>query len=953
MNKIKNLFLLFEIILVFSPVSVIYAETRIDAAVLTNDAVWDKINSPYILSSEMIVPSGVTLTIGPGVKVLKDPSTEYTGLYIEGGSLIIGGKGSSRVIIDGIWGISVWNGTASIANTDIVNINAFGIENSNVNMATTTISKSSTPLDIKNSVVKVWGSRFTENRYGINIRPQGNAFLMMNEDGANNIGGIGNALDDGPIIPTLTINNSVIANNIYEGIVNSSFDTISAIDNWWGSADGPVKTGVNKISGLIDYEPWLLTEPVLDPGKDEDELVCCSSILFLPGFEGSSLYKLESLPLGLGNTENTLWPPNRNDDARKLFLNTDGGSMDPTIYSGSPISSVFSLYGIYGKFMGFLDSLTQNGTVNEWKSFAYDWRKPIAEVVAGPERKATTTEYLIHDIEELASRSRTGKVTLIAHSNGGLVAKYLVKALEETGKSNLIDSVISVAVPYLGTPQAIASVLHGDGQSIGFGTIVKQAVARELGLNMPSAYSLLPSAKYFSQMLIPSIVFASSSVVGVNNGSYPINIQSGSDQLAFITDLNNTRTQPDLSNIDLPIIGNNILSVAADVLHSILDPYSWPTNIVRWAIVGWNANTMKSVNYRTEIECKKSPSLPSCISFLTHNASTTQMGDGTVVAKSAAYEAGKVASVDLNEVSSNDRLDVTHANILESSTTQTTIEGIIKHNRNSEPFPLPAGVSWGEPDYSKDIPETELVISTHSPVELHVYDDKGNHTGIIPNPTGEDIEEGLFTFFEAKIPGSRFSKQDKNEGESDNYVTVPDNGKKYSIVVRGTGVGDFTLEIERQKGGAVLDHVEYNGLPVTPLTVATTSVMVAPFESLQVSNLASSSKPLEIDVDGNGSPDIQATSGIDYLTADFDWVNYLEILKKTITSLLGNTNKANNLNKRIDKLENLVKKSKAKQTQNLAKRLEKRFGHMKLKGLNEADKQQIVDMIDTFIAQYE
>jgi pimeloyl-ACP methyl ester carboxylesterase len=708
--------------------------------------------------------------------------------------------------------------------------------------------------------------------------------------------------------------------------------------------NNPVVVGTNKILATF-FGPFPTNKPVSN--------LCCSSILFLPGFEGSYLYKPESLPLGLGNITNTLWLPNRNDDARKLFLNESGSSTDPSIYSGSPISKAFGFYGVYGKFMDFLDNLVRDRDLNEWKSFAYDWRKPIEEVVLGPEKKATTTEYLIGDIEKLASQSKTGKVTIIAHSNGGLVAKYLVKTLQDIDESNLIDSVISVAVPYLGTPEAITSILHGDGQSIGYGLLLSGTVARQLGINMPSAYSLLPSTEYFSQLLSPTIVFASSSVSGINDGSYPMNIQSGSDQLAFITDSNNTRMQPVPSDTASPIKGNKMLSLAADALHLILDQYSWPIDIIRWAIVGFNSATTKNVNYYTETECKRSPSLPTCKSFLAHNASTTIMGDGTVVAKSAAYEAGKIASVDLANISSEENSNISHVNILESKVVQNTIEGMIKHNSNTDSFQLSDGVSWGEPDYSKDNGNSELVISTHSPVELHVYDDKGNHTGIIPNPTGQDIEEGLYTFFEEKIPNSHFKKQDKNGNGSDDYITLPDNGKKYGIVVQGISVGDFTLDIERRKDGAMLDHIEYNGIPVTPLTVASTTIAVIPFGNSSASALASSSKPLLIDVDGNGSPDIQANSGLDYKSASFDWVNYLEVLKKTIISLIGNTNKATNLNKRIDKLENLVKKGKAKQTQNLANKLAKKIGHKNFKELNETDKQQITDMINTFIAQYE
>src|SRR6185295_15310968 len=103
------------------------------------------------------------------------------------------------------------------------------------------------------------------------------------------------------------------------------------------------------------------------------------------------------------------------------------------IYAGQPLGKAFGVVGIYGSFMKFLDGLAADGTIRGWKSFGYDWRKPIAEVVAGRTQRATTTESLVETVEALAADSKTGKVTLIAHSNGGLVAKYLVKTLAGMG----------------------------------------------------------------------------------------------------------------------------------------------------------------------------------------------------------------------------------------------------------------------------------------------------------------------------------------------------------------------------------------------------------------------------------------------------------------------------------------------------------------------------------------
>lgn len=940
MNKKSFFFSAFTFAFLFIlSISTVNAETRIDNGYINQDTVWDKSGSPYIIANSVIVDRGHTLTINHGAQIMTDPSisTNYAPYFsVNDAKLIINGNASDRVSFKGIDGIEINRSQADIKYADIDGGSGLNIAYSYTDIASSTVVNTTGGININKSAVSVRASVIKDNIAGIKIQnPNGGIFLMYGRSEPLNSGGIGNALD---ILPTptstsLTISGSSLVNNTYSALDNLSIDTVArAANNWWGTASGPSTVGINRISGSIQYDPWLVEDPFA--------IKCCSSVLFIPGMEGSRLYRDEKGPLGflLGTSANTLWEPNRNDDVRKLFLNANGSSSDPTVYSGDVMGKAYGLFDIYSKFTDFLDNLVKQKTMNRWQSFAYDWRKPIAEVVAGPEKKATTTEYLIQEMEKLASNSKTGKVTLIAHSNGGLVAKYLVKILADIGKADLIDSIISVAVPYLGTPQAIASILHGDGQSIAGGLFLSQSVARQFGDNMASAYSLLPSAAYFSKIFEPTIAFASTTVLGVNNGSYPMNIQSSANQSAFIADTVNTRPNPALSNIDSPIKGNQLLMAAADALHGIIDPFSWPATIAKWAILGWNSDTVKRVNY----------------SASGHNISNTIMGDGTVVAKSAAYDDGLVASADLKKISDNENSNISHARILESAAVQNAIEGIIKHDPKSGLFPLRDGMTWGEPDYSKDIPREELVVSTHSPVELHVYDEKGNHTGFIPVPPELDIEEGLVTMVETKIPGSGFNNYPKSDNDSNTFIRLPYDGRKYTVAVKGVGVGTFDLQIQRDKGDQVLSNAEYDNIPVTPLTVATTTIQIVPISSDATSSpdIVSSTAPLIIDIDGNGVPDIQATSTSSH-SDKFDAITYLESLKKTIIVLLESSNKAKNLNKRIDRLEELFNKGKLKQTYNFADKLAKRLGHKKLKELSDADRQLIVDMIDAFVAQFE
>lgn len=905
------------------------AETIITDGFLQGDTVWDKAHSPYILNDVVTVSSGMTLTIEPGVEVHADPASAYDPYIYVAGRLRLTGSAEEPIRIGDIWGITVDHGYVDISWSDLSMRGSLTLSASEGRIATTTISNSigdtySDGLRIENSLVSIEGSTIEHNINGITVQDNAGVFQARAAPPHTTLLeriGLAKVALAAELSPSLvSVTGSRLLNNSQASILNTAQGAVQAPHNWWGSADGPrtipdglpVSAIPNGVKGPIEYEPWLDRDP-----HDVQVSACCSSILFLPGIEASRLYRDEPGLLGIGTTTNRLWEPNKNADVRKLFLNSDGSSIDPTVYAGSPLGKALGIKDIYGSFMNFLDGMSQRGTIKEWKSFGYDWRKPIAEVVAGRERRATTTESLIGTVERLASQSKTGKVTLIAHSNGGLVAKYLVKTLSDAGKAGLIDSVISVAVPYLGTPQAILGLLHGDNQSIFGGLILRKRVAQELGINMSSVYSLLPSKDYFSKVLGPTIAYASVTAAP------PIN--SAARQDSFIS----SRT-------------NAVLMYAAEVLHGLLDPFVWPETIARWAIAGWGNRTAKGIVY-------------SDTTYTRYSATTTSMGDGTVIVPSAAYNAGTTTAINLALVSAMEGRDIDHANILGSPTTQKAIEDLItvdNHNRNAhvieEKLSVIPGVSIGEPDYSKEA--SFLVVSTHSPVELHMYDKQGRHTGVAPIPAGtdEDIEEGLFTYIEKNIPGSSvelFGDEDQPE----TYISVPDTGGlTYSVAIQGRGVGEFSYKVERIRGGEVLDSVMYASLPVTPLMVATSSVSTQQSGVLNPIKLASSTLPLYIDVDGNGAADITVKAN-----AHQDPIIFLESLKKTIAALIGSTKRSQDLTRRIDRLEDLVKKGKFKKLRDSSEKLKKSVAHKKTKLLTASEKDQIIAQIDLFLAQFE
>jgi hypothetical protein len=928
---------------------VTHAETYIRDGYIYSNTTWTESGSPYIVEDTVTIPGGTILSVDPGVSIVSTSALEGYGLFNVSGTLLLNGKADKRINITGVDGMSVSGGGLLKINYSDINLPG-GIANygSSLDILGSTISDAEVGISVRSGVLSVTDSKIHKNNIGIVVEKpdQGGIFPVLNEDENNGRGGEGNAFlaQTGGKSSSVIINNSSLVDNLNGSIKNDDTSYVKADQNWWGSENGPSMFSANRISGLVHYVPWLDRDPSLpleNPG-------CCSSIVFIPGLKGTRLYREEKLLVA--SSTNRLWEPNVGSDVKKLYLDNTGISLNKTIYSGEVLGRALTIKDIYGEFVDYLENLKGDGVVNEWKAFGYDWRKPINEVVAGREKKATTTESLLDVVYRLAENSKTGKVTLIAHSNGGLVAKYLVKVLTDLGKEDLIDSVISVAVPYLGTPEAIGALLHGSGQSIAKGIILNQSIARGLGINMPSAYSLLPSREYFSKIFGPTIAFASTTVVGVNNGSYPKEITTYQGQASFLTDRENDRSIPKLEEVNKPTRANSRLMTSADLLHGMIDSFVWPSAISRWSILGWGIDTVKNIVYSEKTNCKKTK----CKEVPVFETGKTIMGDGTVVAPSAVFNSGTAVSLDLNVISKQEKRDIEHGNILGASSTMGVIDDIINSNRDGdknkiiEKISKIPGVSIGEPDYSKE--KISLVLSTHSPVELHVYDSEGNHTGLIPKPEGsEDVEDGLYTFFDENIKGSSFETYPDGFGGDDSYIYLPDdNGMKYTVVIDGNGFGEFTYKVTRVRGDTKLDAVEYVGIPVTPFTIASTTVITRNSENSELPVLASSPPEIKIDFDGNGSVDVVATT-----TTIIGPAEYHKSLRSIISSLIGNTKRSKDILKRVDRLDELLKKGKFKQVRDLSEKLEKRFGHKKFSKVSEKERAQILDVIENYIKQYE
>ncbi|MEI7463163.1 MAG: hypothetical protein WCK03_02080, partial [Candidatus Taylorbacteria bacterium] len=417
MNKIKQFFIakLFFLVIIIVVVdisvnvpSIVFAETRIEGSSLVGNASWNASNSPYIIESTLTVPKGSHLTVEAGTSIVGIPEMDgYPLIYVEGELDLLGTR-DHMISVSGSGGISTAGGTTTIGYSDISLSNGLDFVHSYLSFANSTISSSTYAISIETTNALIVDSNIINNNYGIYVRkPATPVFLIKKDELMFGRGGIGNALDEANRI---SISDSSIVNNIQASILNETTDTVNAVENWWGTEQGPTLNGVNQIIGLVQYTPWLVSDPL-----KEKKSLCCSSVLFIPGLEGTRLYRQISLPLGLGNSTNRLWEPLLNINTEHLYLDANGRTQDPSIYSGGPIDIALGLKGVYGKLMNNLSDLVASGKISEWRPYGYDWRKPISEVVEGVEKKATTTDSLIATVKDMAARSMTGKVTLLAH----------------------------------------------------------------------------------------------------------------------------------------------------------------------------------------------------------------------------------------------------------------------------------------------------------------------------------------------------------------------------------------------------------------------------------------------------------------------------------------------------------------------------------------------------------
>lgn len=532
-----------------------------------------------------------------------------------------------------------------------------------------------------------------------------------------------------------------------------------------------------------------------DEGNEPEYQECCSSVLFLPGIMGSELFE--------DNTKR--WLPDfigGGSDVRALYLDEMGESVN-AITVGEVIRNAYGIADLYGPFIDALEDVRAAGSISGYATYAYDWRLSIPAIIEGGELEAL--------LRELALSSQTGKVTIVAHSNGGLVAKALVNALDADA-SSLVDDVVLVAVPQLGTPQAMGVLLHGFESGLPFTWLpisVSAKDARAFASTSPMTYHLLPHAEYFEHggaTVSTALATFRESVPEMFTDRYGTTIDTDEEFLQFIT-ASEGRFTPSFSDLKNPGVGKtNLLAQSRSYLEAISAGWQPPSGITVHQIAGVGEETLSSITYKKgRVACTElitSPhSTPRCARYeegILYTPERVFDGDGTVVTPSAlamSDESEQVTRwwVNLREYNGFLTEDVPilntfrtrHAAIL----TIPSVHSLIVNNLiiNSLDV-LPQYVYASAQNFPS---RKRLDFVLHSPLILSAIDSEGN-------------EYVATTWGEVQT------------------LSIPE-GVAFTLMLEGYEDGLFTLDIEEYEDGVKKNTSTFSGIPTLEHTTASMS----------------------------------------------------------------------------------------------------------------------------------
>jgi|GEM_PF-3512999 len=592
------------------------------------------------------------------------------------------------------------------------------------------------------------------NAFDVTVDSQGNSTVAGSF--LNNIVINSGEPDEQTLIGNLNIHNSyivqyssigdlVFAKQVDQGTTGFSLTRGIAHD----SADNVVMTGV--FGGSVVFGSDILTSSHgMFTAKLGDTLPPTREpVILVPGIVGSKLNRDDG-------TLEEIWPRAQElvDSFEDDFLDElkilQSGQPDPL----HPIKATDIIrmeevekFNINFEFI-YLDSLIKELINNGYEEgtdlfvFPYDWRLNIED----------TAVLLDQKVDEVLAQTGASKVDIVAHSQGGLVSKLYAS---NTSSVN-IDQLILVGVPQLGAPKAFKALNYGDNMGFEFATfnILNPQRVKTITQNMPAIYQLLPSRDYLN---FPG------------GGAYVVDFTGNSQGELLDYDKTTEFLIPDPNDSRRSILNQ------ADQFHQSLDNIS-SLNTEVYQIVGCgNEDTIGSFNVYANDK----------VNIFSTN------GDGTVPFISAV---GSGLTVDKSYYVLSQAAAFNHTDLVRKPEPIQQIINILNNDFDSPVSSISQSVS---DCFTEQQSVTRYLFSTHSPVNLHIFDSSNNHVGAT---TTGDID--------LQIPNSRFEQILDND-----FAFVPPDDI-YRLFIEATSTGLFDLKIRTLRGTTTQDLITYVNVPI-------------------------------------------------------------------------------------------------------------------------------------------
>ncbi|MDP4011440.1 MAG: peptidoglycan DD-metalloendopeptidase family protein, partial [Candidatus Roizmanbacteria bacterium] len=515
------------------------------------------------------------------------------------------------------------------------------------------------------------------------------------------------------------------------------------------------------------------------PGMGGSELKTTSNVSWLqPDGHGGTFYNIYTFgeKVWVNNLQAIL--PGNDDYFDILRLKTDGQTGEADLALTGNVLDVYQ---------ETIDLLTSADYVlgRDLFVFPYDWRKDIR----------ATADLLDQKIESVKQQTKSKKVDILAHSMGGLVARnYLI----EPKNAIKVSKLITLGTPHLGAVEMIKNLRYGGcltnteilnflaENNICFG--LARSEVSDLLQNMASGYAVIPSQKYYD-------------FYNGADSDHPLpfidNRDIDSDGVTGQLDYLQLKTM--LTNLQ----HNTSLFSQAEAFHQSDDFLENPNGVDMTIIAGSGLPTLGQIieDYAFDFAGIKIPKTD--MRYIN--------GDNTVPLYSASLKDGDRSLAGSAKIYYTKQK---HGGLFVAGSAMNLVKNLLTGEGT-----LPTGVS------NEPFKFSGTGLSVHSPVNIHVYDASGNHTGLTEN--GD---------FEANIPGSSYDSLDEAK-----FIFLPAEGV-YTVKLVATGEGNFDFKIRKFADDVNTQTVLYRDVPLTTHTLAQATL-----------DTNSTGQPvLALDIDGNG-----------------------------------------------------------------------------------------------------